>query len=305
MEQYEVAIIGGGVAGLTAALYLGRFERKTLLLTESFGGQTAIAGVVENYPGIGKVAGAQLIQQTKEQVSPLGSVRLKEGERVQKIAKDKEGFVVTSAKEYQAKSIIIATGRRHRELGLPEEKGLIGKGLSYCATCDGPFARNKAVVVAGGGNAANRAALTLQKIASKIFIVNLAPTLLGEKVSIEKIQSDSKFTVINNAKIVKIAVNEGAIAGVEVEETLSKKRRQIDCQMIFVEIGQVANSEPFRNFVKLNEQGEIVISQDCQASIPGAFAAGDVTDIPAKQIVVAAGEGAKAAIAINKFLISN
>jgi len=302
MEQYESIIIGGGVAGLTAALYLGRFGRKSLLLTDSLGGQTTTAGVIENYPGLGKIGGVLLIQKTKEQVGSQGSVQLKEGERVQKIEKAEGGFTVVDTSQYQAKTVIIASGRRHRELGLPEEKGLIGKGLSYCATCDGPFSRGKTVVVAGGGNAANRAVQTLEKIAAKIFIVNLAPTMLGEKVVIEKIQGNSKITVINSAKIVKIIADGGAISGVEVEEGQNKSKRKIDCQMIFVEIGQVANSEPFKDFVKLNEQGEVIIDRDCQTSVPGVFAAGDVTDIPAKQVIVAAGEGAKAAIAVDKFL---
>lgn len=304
MKQYETIIIGGGVAGLAAALYLGRFERKTLLLTESFGGQTAIAGVIENYPGLAKVGGAELIQKTREQVAPLKSVQLKEGERVQKIERDEGGFVVAGTSQYQAKAVIIASGRRHRELGLPEEKGLIGKGLSYCATCDGPFARGKSIVVAGGGNAANRAVQTLQKIASKIHIVNLAPTMLGEKVVIEKIQNDPKITVINASKIVKIATAGGTVSGVEIEQVRNKSRQKIDCQMVFVEIGQVANSEPFKDFVKLNEQGEIAVGQHCQTSTAGVFAAGDVTDISAKQIVVAAGEGAKAAMTVNKYLDS-
>jgi len=287
---------------MTAAIYLARYERKILLLTEITGGQTTIAGTIENYPGFIEISGAELISKIREQVKAQANVEFKEGEKVSGVLKTAEGFAVkTGAGEYLGKTIILANGRRHRELGIGENQ-LIGKGISYCATCDGAFARQKDVAIVGGGYAAGEAALILEKIAESVTMINLNNELSGEGITIEKIKANPKIKVINNAKTSEIVEKNGLVAGLKYEDTNAGGTHPTECQMIFIEIGQIPNTEIVAGLVELNDGKEIKIDANNMASVERIFAAGDVTEIPAKQTVVACGEGAKAAIAANKFL---
>lgn len=304
-KMNDVIVLGGGPAALSATLYLARYKRNCLLLTDSYGGQAATAGIVENYPGIKSTDGAGLIAEMKEQAKSAGA-QMKEGEPAQKIEKGESGFkVVTSKGKYETKAILIATGKNPRKLGIEGEDQLIGRGLSYCATCDSPFAKDKEIAIVGGGNAAAKSALVAEKYATRVTIVNLNEELVSETVTLEKIKSIPKITVLPNAKTTSFITKEGRITGLKYQDTKSEEEKEIPVQMIFVEIGQIPNSSNFSDFIELNNKGDIKIDTNNQTSVKGVYAAGDVTEVYAKQIVVAAGEGAKAAIALNSYLENN
>lgn len=299
---YDTIIVGAGPSGLTAAIYLGRYQRKTLMLGGDLGGQTAIAGMLENFPGFLEINGFELVSKMLEQTKKLDTVETKIGEDVKEINKDGDEIVVKSEKgEYRAKTVLIASGKRHRELGLENEKSLIGKGVSYCATCDGPFARDKDVVIIGGGYAATEAALVVEKVAKSVTIVNIANELSGEILTINKINEKEKITIINNATTREIIEKDGVVNAIEYEKNTAEKKK-IEAQMVFVEIGQIPNTEIFKELLDLNESGEIKVNLENATNVEGVFASGDITDIKAKQTIVACGEGAKAAIAINNYL---
>ena len=301
---YSTIIIGGGPAGLTAAIYLGRYELDTLLITDIVGGQTAIAGIIENYPGFMEINGFELISKMKEKVQSLGKVELKTGEPLKEIKKVNGIFeVVTEKSSYSAKTVLIANGKRHRELGLPNEKELIGKGLSYCATCDGSFARDKDVVIVGDGYAACESALILSKIAKSVVMIGINKELSGESTTINKVKNNEKIKTIHLTKTSELTTRDGLVSGLKLVNLEGKAESEINCQMVFVEIGQIPNTDRVSELVEINVAKEIVIdSKTNQTSVEGIYSAGDITDIPAKQTIVAAGEGAKAAIAINRYL---
>ncbi len=303
---YDAIVIGGGPSALSAAIYLGRYKKKTLLITDNFGGLAAVAGKVENYPGYTEIDGFELISKMVDQVKSQSSVEIKQGGCVENINKSRGIFTIkTKSAKYSGKSIIISAGKQPRKLGFEGEDKLIGKGLSYCATCDGPLAKGKEVIVIGGGRSATEAAIDLSAIAKKVKIINIGSELSGEKVTLDKLNSNGNVTTVNDAETKKIVVDKGYIKGINYKDNLTGKMQFISGQMIFVEIGQIPNSKPFINLVKTNKTGEIIINPKTnETSMRGIFASGDITDVEFKQIIIAAGEGAKAAMALNRFLES-
>ena len=304
--RYDVIIIGGGPSALSAGLYLGRYKKKTLLVTDLFGGLAATAGEVENYPGFDKIDGFELIEKMKGQIKALEDVEVAEGEAVTTVSKLDGNFVVkTESKEYYSTSILICAGSKPRTLGISGEEKLIGKGLSYCATCDGPLARDKEVIVIGGGRSATESAVTLSSIANKVTIVNIGDNLSGEKITTEKLALSKNVDIINNAKTTNYILDGGSISAIQYEHGEDGKTKQVKGTMVFVEIGQIPNTKIFKELVDLNKKGEIIINQKTnETSVSGIFASGDITDIEFKQIVIASGEGAQAAMSINRFLES-
>jgi len=302
MEAVDTIIIGAGPAGLTAALYLARYEKKTLVLTEDIGGQAATSGEVANYPAFELISGSELTQKMLEQVKKYPTVEVRFPAEVKSVEKKGDLFEVsTKEKVYQAKTVLITAGKRHRTLGVPDEEKLVGKGLSYCATCDGPFAKGRKTVIIGGGNSAADAALILAKIAKQITVLNLTDKMKAETVRLNRIRMGKNTRIINNAKATKIDTQNGKIASV-VYEDKSGKEQLIETEMVFVEIGYMPNTEIFSDMVELNENKEIVVKADCSTKTEGLYAAGDITDTPHKQVIIACGEGAKAAMSINKAL---
>lgn len=303
----ETVIIGGGPSALSAALYLGRFERNVTLVCDSFGGQAAIAGELENYPGYKTISGAELIAKMVEQIKALPTVKIVTGERVGKIEKIESGIKVTTDKNsYEGKSALIATGRSARKLGIEGEDQLIGKGLSYCAVCDGPFARGKEVVIIGGGYAATEAALILEKLAAKITILSLTEELSGETIVIDKVKQNKKIEIIPNAQTNDIVLENGVITKVKYQDKKTNTQKEVGANFVFVEIGQIPNSKDFSELLKINEQREIIVDHKTKmTSIDGIFASGDVSSDSTKQVIAAAADGAKAAISINTYLQSN
>ncbi|MCX6777653.1 MAG: FAD-dependent oxidoreductase [Candidatus Micrarchaeota archaeon] len=296
--MYDVLIIGGGPAGLSAAIYATRKGLKTALVTENIGGQTLWSAAIQNYMGFELIAGAELVQRFRDQVKKY-PVDLKEGERVREISIAHGGFSATTAKNsYSARSLILATGRRPRRLGVKGEEKYVGKGVSYCVTCDGPVFAGKEVAVIGGGNSAIEAVIQLMSLCPKVHLININDVLEGDHAEIQKIQGSPKVRIINSAKTKAI---KGAkfVSSIVIEH--AGKEREIPVKGVFIETGSEPSAD-YADFIVKNREGEIVINCKCETSVAGIFAAGDVTDVPEKQIIIAAGEGAKAAISAFRYL---
>ncbi|MFH1753204.1 MAG: FAD-dependent oxidoreductase [Candidatus Omnitrophota bacterium] len=296
--MHDVIIIGAGPAGITAAIYTIRKSLDTLVISEDVGGQTAWSGDIENYTGYQFVSGPDLTAKFEEHMKHYG-IRLKEGEKVVDLKKINDVFTVKSEKgAYSAKTVIIASGKKSKELNAPGEKEFKNRGLTYCATCDGPIFSKKDVVIVGGGNSALDAALQLITIANKVYIVNISSALDGDAIMLEKVLKSEKVKVFNDSQVTAILgdkfVNKVMIKNKEREEVLS-------VEGVFVEIGLIPNSD-FAKGIEKNELGEIKVNKHNETSIKGIFAAGDVTDVPEKQIIVAAGEGAKSALSVFNYL---
>lgn len=304
MENFDAIVIGGGAAGLTASLYLGRYQRKTALITKDFFGLASIAGIIENFPGIPEIQGYELLAKMKEQATSNENVSVRDGEEVVSISKEGSHFKLkTNKSEYSANSVIIAAGTSHRTLGVENEEKLVGRGVSYCATCDGTLARDKEAIIAGGGYAGTEAALIVAKLAAKLTIINIGSELSGETVTIDKVKATDKIAVINDSQITSLLEEGGKLAGVELKNNKSGELSKLNADMVFVEIGQKPATEDFKGFVELNDRGEIVINHNsAQTSVEGVYACGDVSDNFHKQIIVACGYGAKAAMSANKYL---
>ncbi|MDD5679840.1 MAG: FAD-dependent oxidoreductase [Candidatus Omnitrophica bacterium] len=296
--MFDIIIIGAGPAGITAAVYAARKKMKVLVITRDIGGQAAWSGDIENYTGYQFIAGPDLAAKFEEHMRKY-DVTVKEDEAAVDIAKKDNTVVVKTDKGvYESKTAIIASGKRSRELRVPGEKEYKNKGLTYCATCDGPLFPDKDVAVIGGGNSALDAALQLINIARRVYIIDINPKLGGDAVMREKVSASNKVTVMNNAAVSAI-IGEKMVTGIKVKTRGEEKAVLV--QGIFVEIGLMPNSE-FAQGVKRNELGEIKVNSYNETNVPGIFAAGDVTDVPEKQIVIAAGEGAKAALAAFNYL---
>ncbi|HTY13421.1 MAG TPA: FAD-dependent oxidoreductase [Candidatus Omnitrophota bacterium] len=301
-ESRELIIIGAGPAGITAAVYAARKKMDFMVLTDDIGGQAAWSGSIENYTGYQLISGPDLVAKFEEH---LGKYRfdLQEGVRAEKVLKDNDDLLVkaTDGKEYRARTVIIASGKNPKALGVPGESEFKNRGVTYCATCDGPLFAGKEVAVIGGGNSALDAALQLIKIASRVHVINLADELTGDPVMKEKLSVSANCEIINSAKVV--GISGGKFVEMIAIET-GGKRRKIPAQGVFIEIGVTPNSSMI-DIVKKNEQGEILIDCASRTSVAGIFAAGDVTNVPEKQIIVAAGEGAKAALSAFRYLASH
>ncbi|MCK4473707.1 FAD-dependent oxidoreductase [Candidatus Parcubacteria bacterium] len=301
--MYDLIIIGGGPTGITAGIYAARQNLKTLLIAKSFGGQmTRKAVAIENYPGFEEISGMDLIQKFEEHLKKY-EITI-ERDSVIELSKNQENFLVITKgkKQFQASAVIIASGADPRSLGVPGEKEFVGKGISFCVQCDGPLFFGKKVAIIGGGNAGFEAALSLSKIAEKIYILEYGAKAIADKTIQEKIKKKENTQVLTSAALKEIKGKE-FVSSIVYQDRKTEKNIELVLDGVFIEIG----SKPATNFIKdlvdFNERGEIKINlSNCQTKTEGLFAAGDVTEIKAKQIVIAAGEGAKAAISVNDYL---
>ena len=316
--MYDLIIIGAGPAGITASVYAARKRLEFLVITKDIGGQTAWSGDIENYTGYQFITGPDLTAKFEEHMRRY-KVELKENEEVLELEKRNTLIrIKTSKVEYESKAVIIASGKRSRELGVPGEKEFKNKGLTYCATCDGPLFAGKDVAVIGGGNSALDAALQLIRIAKSVHLINVGSELTGDPIMQEKVRQSKLVTILNACKVTAVT-GEGFVTGIKVKmnPALSMNRSQgrrksgvkdkeesIPVQGIFVEIGLIPNSG-FVKDIEKNEFGEIKVDPYNRTNIPGIFAAGDVTNVPEKQIVIAAGEGSKAALGVFRYLNQN
>ncbi len=298
--MFDVIIIGAGPAGLSAAIYLQRKKMKTLILTTDFGGQTAKSAEVENYLGFTKLSGAELTQKFIEHAENIG-VETKTAE-VKSVTKIAEGFEIkTSDETYQAKSVLMASGKTPRKLGIPGEEEFMGKGVSYCATCDGPLYKDKTVAVIGGGNSALDSALELEKYATKVYMINLNADFQGDEIRKDRVKASEKIEIIAEAETTEI-FGENFMKGLKYKNKAGEIK-EISADGLFVEIGWMPATDIVKDLVELNDLKEIKIDRENKTSAEGIFAAGDVTDEPNKQIIIAAGEGAKAALNLWKYLV--
>lgn len=296
--MHDLVIIGAGPAGITAAVYAARKRMDVLVISRDIGGQAAWSGDVENYTGYQFISGPELAAKFEEHMRRY-QIRLQEGETVVDIAAGKDNIRVTSDRSsYEARTLIIASGKRTRELGVPGEKEYKNKGLTYCATCDGPLFSGKDVAVIGGGNSALDAALQLSRIAQSVTIINIATSLGADPIMREKVEGDSRIRVFNEAQVTEVH-GDALVSGISFLREGRQERLAV--QGVFVEIGLIPNSE-FARGIEKNELGEIKVNRFNETNIPAVFAAGDVTDVPEKQIIIAAGEGSKASLSAFRYL---
>jgi len=300
---YELIIVGAGPAGMTAAVYAARKRLNTLLISNDVGGQPLTTVGIENYMGYQFVEGPELMQKFEEQVRQFPSdVKVQVGQEAESLSRIDGGFEVKTDKGegYQAKTVIFATGKRYRQLNVPGEKELLGRGVTYCAICDGPLFAGEKVAVIGGGNSALEAADDMIKIAEHIYLISLTP-LTGDRILIDKVTNADNLTMFLEYEILEIK-GKGRVEGIKIRDLRSKQEKEFDVGGVFIEIGLIPNSEAIKAITTLNRIGEVEVNCANETGVPGLFAAGDVTNVPEKQIVVAAGEGAKAALQAHRYI---
>lgn len=303
--MFELIIIGGGPAGMTAGIYAARKKLKTLILTRDIGGQTAWSSDIENYLGFTMITGAHLVEKFEEHIEQYKDVlelRLTT-KGVIGIEKNKTYFVVKTGDGHSehARSVIIAGGKVPRPLGVPGEQEFLNRGVTYCAWCDGPLFAGKDVAIIGGGNSALDAALNISRTVKSITIVNITPELTGDAVMIEKVTHAPHVRVLNNTEVKSIN-GEKFVSSITIQSHGHQDTSDIELEGVFVEAGSLPATDYLKGVVELNKGGEIVIDKNNQTSVKGLFAAGDITDISVKQIITAAGEGAKAAIEAARYI---
>lgn len=297
--MYDLIILGSGPAGLTAALFAARYKLQVLVIGKEPGGQVNYASIVENYPGIKSISGTELSKKMKSQVSALG-VKVIE-EEITNIIQEKDKFIVIANKnKYESKSIIFALGTERRKLNLPEESKFLGKGVSYCATCDAPLFKSKDVAIIGGSDSAAMSALLLSKYAKKVYVIYRGAQLRAEPFRVEQIKKKKNIEIIYNAEVVKISGKKF------VESITLTNKKKLEVQGIFVEVGSTPSSYLIKRLaLKTDVQGYILTNNAMETNVKGVYAAGDCISKKLRQIVNAAGEGAVAAFSAYLYLKSN
>lgn len=303
---FDVTIVGYGPAGITAAIYAARKKLRVLLIGELPGGEVVNSGEIENWPGDGHTDGLALAKKLTEHLNLHKEEVAVKQDLVEKITKEGNQFTTLTrgGKSYVSKTVIYAAGRHPRELGVPGEKEMKNKGVTYCATCDAPLFAGKEVAVIGGGNTGAEAVIMLQKIATKIYFLHIEDHLRADPILLENFKDDPKVEIILNAKTTKV-VGGVMTTGLTYEDLKTGQCKDLAVAGVFVAIGAIPNTEPVKGLVELDKFGAIVGDRYGKTSVEGFFAAGDVTDIRDAQIVVAAGHGCSAALSAGDFLARN
>jgi NADH-dependent peroxiredoxin subunit F len=303
-QIFDTIIIGGGPAGISAAIYAVRKNLKVLLITKNIGGQAALSGDIENYLGFSLITGAELAQKFRDEVKKFenNGLWVKEGEEVVTLSGQDPNFMVTTAQggEYHGKTILIASGRVPRLLNVPGEREFLGKGVATCATCDAPLFKNKDVAVVGGGNSALDAAFSLMKIASSVTIINLTPDVKGDEILIRNVKGSPIVKILNTHQVLEIQGDQ-FVNGIKIQDLNTKEGQILPVSGVFIEIGWIP-STGFDQLTHKNSIGEIMVDEFGETSVPGIYSAGDVNDLWGEQIVIAAGEGAKVALKVAEHL---
>jgi thioredoxin-disulfide reductase len=300
---YDLIIIGGGPAGITAGIYAARKKLKTLLLTKDFLGQVGKTGQVDNYLGFPEISGMKLMKEFEEHLNKF-AVKIKKGDKVTKVEKSGQNFLVKMGRgnKFLGKTIVIATGADPRPLEIPGEKEFIGRGVSYCGICDAPFFKDKSTAVIGGGNSGFETALDLVKYARRIFIFERSDKIQADEILQEKVNKQGKIQVHLNKEMKRIE-GKGKVQSLIYKDLKTKKTFQVPIDGVFVQIGSVPATGFLKGLCRFNKNDEIKIDfETCTTSCPGIFAAGDVNDGQWKQIIIAAAEGCRAALAAHNYL---
>ncbi len=299
---YDVVIIGGGPAGLTAAVYCMRKGVSAAIIVKDIGGQVADTASVENYLGYKYINGVELVEKFKEQVLQF-SIAYEEGRTVLSLENgDVKKIVLDDGKEVLAKAVIIASGKTWKKLNVPGEERLVGRGVAYCAICDAPLFAGKTAVVVGGGNSGIEAAIDLAAIASRVIVLQLLENLTADKILTDKLSKFSNVEYILNSRVLEINGNE-RVENITVENIKTEQISKVVTDGIFIEIGLDPNSSFADGVVEMNGFNEIEVDSFCRTSASGIFAAGDVTSVPFKQIIIAGGEGSKAALSACEYIM--
>ena len=300
--MYDVIIIGAGPAGLTAGLYLRRAEKSVLLLEKgAFGGQITYSPKIENYPGIESASGNEIAEKIVGQVMDLGAdVEVDEAVAIE----DKGAYKTVVGKEasYDGKAVIIATGAKHRMLGLEGEENYVGEGLSFCAVCDGAFYKGKDVIVIGGGNSAKQEAILLAKLCNKVTMVQNLSELTGEKVLTEEVLATENIEVIYSSLVTEYLAEDGVLCGVKIRSQESGEERDLKADGVFLAIGLAPDCKVFENLIDLDKWGYAAANENCDTKTGGVFVAGDCRAKKVRQISTATADGVNAALGALDYL---
>lgn len=301
-ERYDVLIVGAGPAGLTAGVYCARKMLNTVIISENIGGQALESWAIENYMGYRMITGEDLMKKFEEQVRTL-TMHL-ELDRVVSINKENDIFIVRtiSEKTLKAKSLILAQGNRPKKLGIANEEQYLGRGLSICSTCDGPLYKEKRVAVVGGGNSALQTAVEMSEIAQSVHLI-VRNRIRADAVYLKMLESRENIQVLLNTQITALH-GDKFLSAITIRNE-NGEERNLDLDGIFIEIGWLPNTDILDGFVSLNEKKEINVDINCHTNVEGVFAAGDVTSVKSKQIIIAAGDGAKAALEAHEYLLKS
>ena len=306
--MYDVVVVGGASAGLTAAMYASRQGLKTLIITKDIGGQALLTNDIENYPAFEHIGGFELMNRFEQQAKSFGAEFVYE--EVSSIQKNKTGNLtvktgVTADNQYDTHTIILAFGKTPRDLNVPGEEEFKGKGVSYCAVCDGPLFKNKTVSIVGTGESALEAAIYLKQLASKVNIIHRTDKPIGSEDTIallqQRQQSNSKISFIPNS-VVKSINGSTKVESLTLFNSKTNSEYKIAVDGVFIEMGYIAKTDIVKDLVRLNDNKEIIVDKYCTTSHEGIFAAGDVTDVPYKQAVISAGQGAIAALSAYNYI---
>lgn len=300
----DLIIIGAGPAGLTAGIYAGRREMDSLIISKDLGGQIVWAHEIENYPGFLNISNYEMIERFQQQAISSGSkIIFDEVVKVEKL-KDKHFRVHTKTKTEESRAVLLTLGLFPKRLAIPGEQELNGKGVSYCANCDGPFYKDKTVAVVGGGNSAFDAAEIMSKIAKKVYLINRSSEYKAFESLVNEVKKRENIEIINNA-ISKEILGQEKVEGIKYHDQESGLEKEIKLNGIFVEIGRIASTDFVKELVDLDKQGQIIVDKNFMTKTKGLFAAGDVVSGEYKQITIACGQATEAALSAYQYLQTN
>ena len=307
--MFDLIIIGGSAAATAAGIYAARRNLNFKIITKDFGGEVATSGEIANWPGIIKTDGIALAQQFKDHLASYG-VEPEEGVLVEMITRQsdgtfgikakKDGQSDTAVNEYTAKAVIVATGVHPRELNLPGEKEFRNKGVSYCTVCYGPLFGGKTVSVIGGGNSALESALMMADIASKVYVINKNTKFKGDQILLDNLKTKKNVEIIYEARVDEI-IGQKFVTEIKYNDK-SGTVQELKTDGIFIHVGMLPNSGIVPPEIEKNQFGEVIVNKNCETNMPGLYAAGDLTDVPHKQIIIAAGQGCCAVLSAVQYL---
>lgn len=302
--MFDLIVVGGGPAGVAAGVYAARKKIKTLLIAKEFGGQSLVSADVQNWIGTKSLSGLDLAKNLEEHLRAQEGIEVLDSDLVTRVEKISGGFsvITESGKNFEAKTILVCSGSHHKKLGVPGEDELNGKGVVYCSTCDAPLFGGKTVAVVGAGNAGLEAVRDLFPYAEKIYMLVRSDKIKGDPITFEAVQTNPKVEILYQAEVQEI-LGDNLVTGVKYLDKSSNQIKELKLDGVFVEIGSAPNSDLVKDLVKLDQRGQIIVDHKTQmSSLPGIWAAGDVTDVLYKQNNISAGDAIKAVLNIYDYL---